>query len=274
MDLNTSALMQGVMDSKIASLLYQSMGTQKQEDRRMPDSTRRAFLSRMRVDAATSRQGAQNMKDAASMVTTAQTGTTAIKQILTDMRKVAVDMVTHAGDLTADQFASLSAQLQDYAKQMVATADTTEFNGFKLLNGSAGMNKDGVIQLQAGNSTVQEVLVNMVNSAVTDPSKVLDGGNMNLRNMAGLMTATDGASAQNVLDLISSVFDRVQSIEARYSNDIKSLGNLSVLLESQADIFDNVKNYHTAAKEKKPPSYLDALMNGGYASGNIISGNG
>ena len=274
MEFDPSSLLQGVMDSKVAMLLYNSMRTQQQEDRSMPDSTRRAFLSRMRADAVTSRQGAQNMEDAATMVTTAQTGVTAIKQMVTDMRRIAADVEANAGTLTADQFQSYSAQLQDYARKIVRTADSTQFNGFQLLNGTAGMGRDGVIQLQAGNSSVQEVLTNMVDAAVADPLKVLDNGRINLKNLEGLMNITDAASASAASALLGDIFKAVAGVEAKYSNDIKSLDNLKVLLESQADIFDNVKKYHSEPTTKEPESYLDALMNSGFVKGGLITGRG
>lgn len=274
MELDTNALLQSVMDSKIAALLYNSMGAQQQEDRSVPDSTRRAFLSRMRSDAVTSRQGAQNMEDAAAMVTTAQTGVTSIKQMITDMRRIAADVETNAGSLTSDQFQSYSAQLKDYARKIVSMAESTQFNGFQLLNGTAGMNNDGVIQLQAGNSSVQEVLTNMVDSAVADPLKVLDAGRINLKNLEGLMNITDATSASAATALLGDVFKAVGGVEAKYSNDIKSLDNLKVLLESQADIFDNVKKYHSEPTTTTPKSYLDALMNSGFVKGGLISGRG
>lgn len=275
MDLELSSLMQDVMNSKIATLLYESMGTQQAESRRMPDSTRRAFLSRMRSDAVVSRQGAQNMEDASAMVTTAQTGVTAIKQMLTDMRRIAIDVVTYASTLTTEQFASYTAQLQDYVTRMVGTADSTQFNSFKLLNGTAGMNRDGVFQLQAGNSSVQEVLVNMLNSAVPAGQVLDSNGNINLRNMSTLVTMTDATTAQSTLDLVSKVFEYVSLVEARYGNDIRSLDNLKVLLEGQADIFDNVQTYHEGSNQTAAPtSYLDLLMNSGLVNGTILSGRG
>ncbi|MDR1777633.1 MAG: hypothetical protein LBR31_07390 [Desulfovibrio sp.] len=285
MDLEQSSLLQDVMNSKIASLLYTSMGEQQREDRRVPDSTRRAFLSRMKADAVTARQGAQNMEDAVSMVTTAQTGVTAIKQMLTDMRKIAVDMDTATG-LTQDQYVGYLNQLLNYAQRMTDTAGTTQFNGFKLLDGSAGLNGDGVFQLQAGNSSLEEVLVNMLDGGAA-ANKTLDGTKLNLGNMAAELqdimnsvvsgpTLPSQADIQtatsSVLALIGGVFDRVAGIEARYSNDIKSLDNLRVLLESQGDIFDNVQKYHQENTDASSKSYLDLLMNSSTSTGSILSG--
>ena len=272
--MDIDSLLQGVMNSKISTLLYNSMGEQQgTETKREAYTGRSAFLSRMRTDAATSRQGAQNMEDAATMVTTAQTGVTSIKVMLDSMRKIATDVKANAHTLTPEQFESFSNQLKDYANQMVKAAQSTEFNGFKLLNGSAGMNNDGVFQLQAGGSSLTEVLTNMLDKNA-DPTKVLDGEKMNLSNMANQLSMTNGDEAQAAIDLITQVYDRVASLEARYSNDIKSLNSLAVLMESRADTFDTVQKNHESKPKDEPPSYLDMLMQYTGTPGNILSGRG
>ncbi|MDR2574228.1 MAG: hypothetical protein LBC94_07820 [Desulfovibrio sp.] len=260
------------MDSKIASMLYESMGTQQREARRVPDSTRRAFLSRMRLDAVTARQGAQNMEDAVSMVTTAQTGVTAIKHMLGEMRKLAVDASNLVAPTQA-QYDAYTAQLRDYAKRLTETAETTQFNGFRLLDGSAGLNNDGVFQLQAGDTSVREVLVNLLNPLAAD---VLDGEKTDLRKLETKFAMSGNADALAALDLINKVFERMEGVEARYSTDIKSLDNLRVLLESRGDIFDNARTYHeeNAEQTQSPQNYLDLLMSTVRANGNIFMGKG
>ncbi|GHV52286.1 hypothetical protein FACS1894206_00780 [Deltaproteobacteria bacterium] len=267
-----SSFLQSVLSSKIAFSLYTKAAAQQREKRLVPDSTRRAFLSRMKGDAVISRQGAQNMKDASDMVTTAQSGVTAIKQMLTDMRKIAADAL--AGTYTPAQYDAATAQLKDYAQKMIQTADSTQFNGFHLLNGTAHGN--GVFQLQAGNSALNEALVNLLDSSVTG-GQVVNGGKINLQNFLDNSTAlvmTDTASAQNVITLLDTVSDSATGIEARYSNDIKSLGNLKALLESQADIFDNARKYYTQSPEKTPTNYLDMLLHSNSVTGGIFTGNG
>jgi hypothetical protein len=126
MDSDLSSLLQSVMSSKIASTLFAEMGVQQRERRYAPDSARLAFLSRMRLDAATSRQGARNMEDAAAMVTTAQAGVSAVRQMLADMLQIAVD--AQIAD-TSTQYATATAELQDYALKMAQTARATEYRG-------------------------------------------------------------------------------------------------------------------------------------------------
>jgi flagellin-like hook-associated protein FlgL len=271
MDSDLSSLLQSVMSSKIASTLFAEMGVQQREKRYAPDSARLAFLSRMRLDAATSRQGARNMEDAAAMVTTAQAGVIAVRQMLADMRQTAVDAL-NAGTLA--QYTAATTELEDYARKMAQTARATEFNGFRLLDGTAYGN--GVFQLQAGNSALNEPLVNFLDSGVTGGQVVDNSGNINLNDFldtSNPLFMDDAASAQAVINLIDRVSDRVAAVEAQYSNDIKSLGNLRLFLESQADIFDNVKTYHEQTPEKTPGNYLDMLLRSG-AAGNIFTGNG
>ena len=76
--IDASSLVQNYMNSKITSLLMSKLYGQS-ATAAVPDSTRRPFVSRMRLDSRVALQGAQNMEDAAALVGVAQREVTAIK---------------------------------------------------------------------------------------------------------------------------------------------------------------------------------------------------
>lgn len=268
MSADLSALLAQISQSKITELMYGQLAGVQRESRGMPDSTRRAFDSRMRSDAGLAMQGSQNIKDAVSMVSTAQTGMTAIKQMLKDMQKLATEAAASSDQLSPEYYESVQKQLQTYADNIVKQVNSTSFNGFQLLNGSAGMNNDGIIQLQAGNSALNQVFVNMVDGTVN--TDVVDGaGKINMNNLKGFMNISSSADAKDALSLVENVLDRVTSVEAQYTYDIKSLNNLSTLLEAQADILLAAQEKHDENPEQKPESYLLDLLNG--SGGGILS---
>lgn len=81
MDLDS--LLSQSLNSKLTTMLLQRMYQSSTATHlAVPDSTRRAFASQMRVDARVAIQGAQNMQDAAALVTVAQTDVTGIKEKL------------------------------------------------------------------------------------------------------------------------------------------------------------------------------------------------
>lgn len=269
---DTSKLLEQTMNSKITELMYNQMiAASTRKGTADPLSTSRAFSGRMKLDSRVAVQGAQNMEDAATMVSQAQTGVTAIKSKLDEMKKIAIEASTR-DNLSTSDFETMQGNLQKLATELVDIAGSTSFNGMQLLNGSAGMNSDGVIQLQAGNSSLKQVLVNMVDDGVT--TGVMDtNGKINLRNLEGEMTVTDKGTAEDALKVINDLYDRVYGIESQYSYDIKSLTNMSTLLKGQADILNSAaKNHQGGEAKQSPESYLLDLLGG--ASGGIFSSRG
>ena len=268
---DTTQLLEQTMNSKITELLYTQMIGSQRKSVGDPSSTTRPFTGRLTLDSRVAVQGAQNMTDAATMVTEAQTGVTAIKSKLDEMKQIATEAATR-DNLTTNDYESMQASLQKLASELVDLAGSTSFNGMQLLNGSAGMNSDGVIQLQAGNSSLKQVLVNLVDGDVT--TGVLDGSKINLNNLSGLMTVSDRGTAEAALGVLNDVYDRVYSVESQYSYDIKSLNNMSTLLKGQADILNTaVKNQLGGGQAKqRPEDYLLELLGG--TTGGIFSSRG
>lgn len=274
LDLND--LLQNSLNSKITTQLLNKMyGSSNRSNNwgtvAVPDSTRRAFTSRMNVDSRVAIQGAQNMEDAAALVSQAQSNVTAIKDKLQEMQKIATEAATKDG-LEPSTFASMQENLKKIARDIVAIAKNSSFNGISLLDGKAGLNEDGVIQLQAGNSARDQVLTNFLDSNVAAGTVVDGTGNINMENLEDLMNVSNRATGQAALNLIKDVYARVLSVESQYSYDVKSLNNMSTLLKGQSDILEAAKKNHAEAEEKGQDGN-NALMNflSGSDSGNIIS---
>lgn len=273
-DLND--LLQNSLNSKITTMLLNKMYSSSSRSENwgtvaVPDSTRRAFTSRMNVDSRVAIQGAQNMEDAAALVSQAQSNVTAIKDKLQEMQKIATEAATKDG-LEPSTFASMQESLKKIARDIVAIAKNSSFNGISLLDGKAGLNEDGVIQLQAGNSARDQVLTNFLDSNVAAGTVVDGTGNINMENLEDLMNVSNRATGQAALNLIKDVYARVLSVESQYSYDVKSLNNMSTLLKGQSDILEAAKKNHAEAEEKGQDGN-NALMNflSGSDSGNIIS---
>ena len=272
MELDFSSLLQQSLNSKLTTMLLQRMyQSSTATNLAVPDSTRRAFASQMRVDSRVAIQGAQNMQDAAAMVTVAQTDVTGIKQKLNEMKELAEEMATKDA-LQPSDFASAQERFQTLAKEIVDATGSSSFNGIPLLNGQAGMDKDGKIILQAGNSSREQVMVNLVDDSVA-AGQLTDGGKINLKNLGGLINVVDQNSAQDALDVINQAFDYVGRVESRYSYDIKSLNNMSVLLMGQADIFEGaMKNHQTpAANDNAQSDSSKTALGDLFGSGSVMN---
>ena len=231
-------LLMNMINNRLTREVSRNAQITEREDRSMPDSTRRAFESRMRSDTAVARMASQNMEDAESMVTVAQTGVTAIKSQLQKIQEILTDCA-ETDFMTQDELDSAQAVIQERTKEIERIAGNTTFNGMSLLNGTAG--NGGVVQLQAGSSTRNQKFINLLDGSGT----VLSGsGTMDLRaatldsDLTGSPGAFTQAIAQQSLTNISKYIDRIGGIEGQYSYDIRSLDNLRILFEEQADIYE------------------------------------
>ncbi|MBR4747033.1 MAG: hypothetical protein IK061_06525, partial [Desulfovibrio sp.] len=102
------------------------------------------------------------------------------------------------------------------------------------------------------------------------------GSSMNLEKLSEELAFSDKTSAESALATVESLLDAFRSLENRYSYEYKSLGNMSLLFEEQADIFDQARTDNAAmtastGDASSDASYLDRLL---AASGqsSILSG--
>ncbi len=268
-----TSLLSAVYESKLATSMYNKMESTVYTNRSVKDSTRRAFDSAMRADAAMYNQASRNMSDAMAMVEVAQSGTTAAKQYLNDMYKVATEAATLSG-MSSDQYASYSASLNELAGLIVGLAENTSFNGMDLLNGTAGMNSDGTVVLQGGNSQIDQAFNNLIDSDLTEVMGA--NGNMNFNLLKDEATITDQSSAAAFAANLEKYIERLEMVEANYSYDIKGLENLSLLYEDRASILENTIQYKTLEEEESStPStssfYLNDILNASNGSGTIFN---
>ncbi|MBO4300046.1 MAG: hypothetical protein J5861_00430 [Desulfovibrio sp.] len=231
----------------------------EREDRSMPDSTRRAFDSRMKADAAVARVASQNMDDAKAMVNVAQTGATAIKSQLQAIQEILTDCAKTDG-LTSEHLDGASASINEHISEIVRLAQNTSFNGMTLMDG-----QNATVQLQAGNSTRVQNFMNLLDASLP-AGTVLGANSMNMNNLGAELFVTNGttltsqADAQAALAKIDDYIARMQNLEAQYSYDYKSLENLGILFEEQADIFDNAQKYSTATSASNDSDYLQQIL--------------
>ena len=281
-------LLLGFINSDLTTKAVTANQSAQRESRGMADSTRRAFDGRMEADAATARVAAQNMDDGKAMVNVAQTYTTAMKSQLQGMQKVLTDAAANTGASSLD-YDGWNAQMQVYADEIVRLAEHADFNGIKLMDGSAGQDGGGVVVLQAGNSQRDQKLVNMLDTRLTGTT-VLGAGTMNVNNIAAALHISNAAEAQAALTAVGDYIARMEQTEAQYSYDYKSLENLSILFEEQADIFDTARQNASGSGSTSgtgsgtnsgtsgsgsgtsAASYLDTLLAAAGESSSIISG--
>ena len=237
------SLLMGVLNNRLTNLVANSSDSGEKESRGVPDSTRRAFESRMKADARVARMAAQNMEDGKSMVNVAQTNVTAIKSQLQSIQELLTN-AAYSDSFSNINLADIKTAIGEHSAEIERLARNASFNGMNLFDGSlpnpdgsSGTNNNTVI-LQAGESQREQHFMILL-----DGFGIVDsGGSMDLSKAtldSDLAQFTTQADAKAALERIDKYIDRIRGLEAQYSYDYRSLDNLSLLFEEQADIYDD-----------------------------------
>jgi len=120
--------------SQQVSMQQLSSGTRINSSR--DDAAGLSITSRMTPQIHSVNQAVRNAGDAINLIQTAEGATNEISDMLHRMRELAVQAAndTHSNE----QRGYLDLEFQQLKKQIVQIADTTEWNGFPVLNGKTG----------------------------------------------------------------------------------------------------------------------------------------
>lgn len=275
------SLLLSVLNSRLTNQVNNASQNTERESRGMPNSTRRAFESRMKADARVARMASQNMEDAKSMVNVAQTNVTAMKSQFQSIREM-LAQAAYSDSFTPDMLGTVKNIVTEHAAEIERLAKNTEFNGMKLFDGS-----HDTVQLQAGESVKDQVFMNLLDgSGTVSGQNTMDLSKTTIiRDLVGYTERSDGTYQDSSgvvdksyfldkIDKVEKYIERMQSLEAQYSYDYKSLDNLSILFEEQADIYDKTwersANGQSTATSTSKASILSELLSSGSSS--ILSG--
>jgi flagellin len=118
------------------SVAMQQLSTGKRINSARDDAAGMAISTRMTQQIRSLNQAVRNAGDAISMIQTAEGATNEITDMLQRMRELAVQAANDTN--SNEQRSYLDLEFQQLKKQMVQISDNTEWNGFSILNGSAG----------------------------------------------------------------------------------------------------------------------------------------
>lgn len=121
------------------------------------DAAGLAIRELMRADIAVLNQGIRNASDAISMIQTADGAMSVIDEKLIRMKELAEQAAT--GTYTTAQRLIMNSEFQAMAAEVNRISNATDFNGIKLLDGSAGALNEGSgmkIHFGTGNSAAED----------------------------------------------------------------------------------------------------------------------
>ena len=117
------------------------------------DAAGLAIASKFSNQVAGLEQAARNANDGISMVQTAEGAYVEVGEMLQRMREIAVQAASETYS-TTDR-AALDLEFQALQDELVTIADNTQWNGFNILDGTAGTS--GTVKIQSGSNASQTV---------------------------------------------------------------------------------------------------------------------
>ncbi len=118
------------------ALAMQQLSTGKRINSARDDAAGMAIATRMTQQIRGLNQAVRNSGDAINLIQTAEGATNEITDMMQRMRELAVQAVNDTNDNAQRSY--LDLEFQQLKQQIVQISDNTEWNGFPVLNGSAG----------------------------------------------------------------------------------------------------------------------------------------
>ncbi|WIE66531.1 flagellin [Curtobacterium sp. MCLR17_036] len=181
---------------------------------------------------------ARNAQDGISVVQTAEGGLTETHSILQRMRDLAVQAGNDSNN--EDSRKAIETEVGQLQKELGRIADSTNFNGIKLLDGKAGSDADGKLRFQVGaNGDAQ--------SQIT-----VDLAGANVTTIASALTTNTYAEDGTVDEAGKIKFDSAANAQlaiTEIDKQIKSVSEARSNLGAVQNRFDHAINVTNVAKE-------------------------
>ncbi len=121
---------------RASSIAMQQLSTGKRINSAKDDAAGLAISTRMTQQIRSLNQAMRNAGDAVSLIQTAEGATSQITNMLQRMRELSIQAINDTN--ATDQRGYLDLEFQQLKQEIVRIADTTEWNGFPILNGTTG----------------------------------------------------------------------------------------------------------------------------------------
>ncbi|KJN27926.1 flagellin N-terminal helical domain-containing protein [Enterobacter sichuanensis] len=181
------------------------------------DAAGQAIANRMTAQIKGMTQAARNANDGISMAQTAEGSLNEINNNLQRVRELAVQ-ASNGTNWTSD-LASLQDEVTARLKEIDRVAGKTDFNGIKLLDGSAGAS--GVVKIQVGANDQDTIDLDL--SGAKADSTTLGVKNINLKSMQ----STDLATIDAAIATVDKARSGLGAVQNRFTSAINNLNNTS-----------------------------------------------
>ena len=188
----------------------------------------------------------RNAQDGISVIQTAEGALTEVQSILNRMRDLGVQASNDSNN--TESRTAIKTEVDELGNELNRIVASTNFNGTKLLDGTAGTAGTMNFQVGAGSGAENSISVNMIDISA---------------KLGGAIAATDGAgstltfdSAANAKTSIGAIDDALKAVSAQRSD----LGAKQNRLESAANTIATSAENLTAARSRITDTDMAAEM--------------
>ena len=239
-----AALKSGERSTAIA---MQQLSTGKRINSARDDAAGMAIATRMTHQIRSLNMAVRNAGDAISLIQTAEGATNEITDMMVRMRELAIQAVNDTN--ANEQRSYLDLEFQQLKQEIVRIADTTEWNGFPVLNGSAGervgemplykvtsQNLSGPVFINpttsrtiAGSDAGEKQTLEISGNAPFGTGTIKVGG------VSVVVDATDAASTEALANKIQQTLSNSSSFNASSGRSVTVSGSTLTITYTGAD---------------------------------------
>ena len=198
------------------------------------DAAGAAITSKLEAEIAAIEQASKNVSNGQSLLSTAEGGLSNISDLLLRARELAVQSAD--ASLSATDRQLVNKECSSIVEEVTRVADTTEFNGKKLLNGGLSSSAIDQTDIQAGpsGSSSDKINLNVIEGATASQLGIGDTDVATANNAQNAITAIDAA-----IDKLSITQAEVGATQNRLSTStVGSLNTARSLTAAKSTVKD------------------------------------
>jgi flagellin len=198
------------------TVAMQQLSTGKRINSARDDAAGMAIATRMTHQIRSLNQAVRNANDAINLIQTAEGATNEITDMMQRMRELAVQAVNDTNDNAQRSY--LDLEFQQLKQQIVQISDNTEWNGFPVLNGTAGERVGEMPVYKATSNNLSGSV--FINPATT---RSIAGGDAGEQQTMNFSAVTPSAGIIKVAGIEVNIVDPTDTAStAAYAAKVKS----------------------------------------------------